>query len=409
MKINNFCIEKLIHDSDQFSHWTDHLTLNLKAKIDKLHDILSVLDFDNSNTKYEEIDWYPITYVKSISRNGVFINVSIWINGVPYPIFQYLEYPEKKKIHFNSEWSFSFYSTYFRLLERGDLDLSFEKVFFGDSYNLVKQFPISRIDYKCDFFFKGDYPFPDKDSLVGSRSDTRFTVYSTDKLKSGKSIIINKTHFKNRVTGWDLWSRWNKSVYLRMYDKLIDSKVKGKEFLYDDYFLFKNVYRLEWEFRTKFNKNLDSIKEDSPLTYMFHKLVEIERSWGKKSANNPRNYTYWELDKLEHLCMSYFCLLDSLTSKFIYQYKENAGKDDIDSRYFRDFWGRGCRIALKWWNPFKVLLNQFMHVDAIRKQISTELLETLLLDFNQHNMKLIEKWILFKSLDDKHARYKGSD
>jgi hypothetical protein len=39
-----------------------------------------------------------------------------------------------------------------------------------------------------------------------------------------------------------------------MYDKLIDSITKSKVMLYDDYLTYENVFRLEGEFRTKFNK-----------------------------------------------------------------------------------------------------------------------------------------------------------
>ena len=136
MLIQKTYINKLLNDSVQFSHWIDHLTLNLKTRIGKLHYILSVLDLDNSNQYYEDLNWYKLNYSKAISKNGLYLMVTISIKGIPHTIFNYLEYPDNKKDMFKSEWSFTFYSTYFRLCERWDLDLSFEKVFFWNFYRI---------------------------------------------------------------------------------------------------------------------------------------------------------------------------------------------------------------------------------------------------------------------------------
>lgn len=373
IKKNN--IEKLFKKCSNVSHGIDHLTLNLKDRIPKLSDILSILDLDNSNTQLERINDYSITYTKSISRNWTFLNISLVVNEISYTIFQYLEYPEKKRKKFNSRWSLTLYSTYFRLLERQDISLSFEKVFFWDSYDLIKMFPISRIDYKIDFFFEGDYPFPDKDFIVDARKDTKNTIYTIKKLEGYKNIPINKIHIKNcTITWWDLWARTNKSVFLRMYDKLIDSRIKWKIWLYDDYFKYGKVYRLEWEFRTKFNKH--------PV---------------EKNRRTPLPYTYKELSELEKKCMEFFQIIESWIKKFTYQYKENEERDSITARYFREFWWRACKIALMNNNPFRVILNQFLYIEDIKKQISKDLLETLILDFEQHKNSLIKQKILFSS------------
>ena len=379
MEIKKKYIDKLLRECSQFSHWVDHLSLNLKTKIPKLSNILSVLDLDNSNFKIEIIDGYPINYTKSISRTWTFINISVSIRDVPFTIFQYLEYSEKRKKILKTEWCFTFYSTYFRLLERWDLDLSFEKVFFGDYYNNIKLYPISRIDYRLDFFFEGDCKIPKRESIVGYRKDINWTLYTTDKLIEWKNIEINSIHMKKWViTWWDLWSRSNKSVYLRLYDKLLDSKIKWKVALYDDYFLFKNVFRLEWEFRCKFNKKL------------FKNII-------------PRSFNYWELSELESKCMDYFWFTSDKQKKYIYQYKQNKNKDDIDYRYLRDFWGRACKLALMWHNPFNIILYQFLRRESIKEQIKKELLENLLLDFEQHKKSLIKQKILFSYYDNRNG------
>lgn len=391
MLIQKSYINKLLNDSVQFSHWIDHLTLNLKDKIGKLHYILSVLDLDNSNQYYEDLNWYKLNYSKAISKNWLYLMVTISIKGIPHTIFNYLEYPDNKKDMFKSEWSFTFYSTYFRLCERWDLDLSFEKVFFWNFYRIVKHFPITRVDYRLDFFFKGDYKFPDKDDITKTRKDTKFTIYTLDKLKNEKNIIINKIHIKNnKLTGRDLWAKSNKSIFLRMYDKKIDSVVKKKVPLYDDYFEYGNVYRLEGEFRTKFLK-----KPNNPS---FQTLISDLLKYEKNIKDTPRNYNYWELSEVEEKCMNYFCLIGNINKKFTYQYKENPNKDLIDYIYYKDFTGRWCKIALSWWNPFSILLKHFVEIETIREKISWELLDNLMLDFEQTKQKLIADKKIFTSV-----------
>ena len=387
MNIKKESIDILFKNSSQFSHWVDHLSLNLRTKIPKLSSILSLLDTDNSNFKIEIIQWYTVNYTKSLSRNGAYINISISIRDVPYTIFQYLEYPEKKKKIFNSEWCLTFYSTYFRLHERNDLNLSFEKAFFGESYDIINASPISRMDYRLDFFFEGGYPFPDKDFIVKMRKDTAYTLYETHQLKERKKLSKNATYSKKWVITWrTLWSKSNKSVFLRMYDKLLDCKEKWKVALYDDYFTYQNVYRLEGEFRTKFNKN--TLNAFSGV---------------------PRNFTYSEFHDLEIKCMSYFWLVDLWLNKFIYQYKENKNRDNIDYRYFKDFWGRACKLALQWFNPFVVVLTQFKYRKEICSQISQQLLENLLLEFDQHKQKLISQKQIFNSVSNQNGANSEQD
>ena len=390
MLINKSYINKLLNDSAQFSHWIDHLTLNLKTKIEKLNYILSILDLDNSNQYFEGLNWYKLNYSKANAKNGPYLMVTISIKGVPYTIFNYLEYANNKKDMFKSEWLLTFYSTYFRLCERWDLELSFEKVFFWDSYEMIKLLPITRIDYRLDFFFKGDYDFPNRDDIAKVRKDIDSKIYNMPNFKGNKELIINKIHIKDKITGWDLWSKSNKTIFLRMYDKKIDSLAKNKVPLYNDYFDYENVYRLEWEFRTKFLKKTDK----TPLQSMISDLYEYE----KKVKNTPRSYMFCELSEVEEKCMNFFCLIGIQNKKFTYQYKENHNKDLIDYTYYKDFTGRWCNIALSWWNPFSILLEHFTTIDKLREKISWELLDNLLLGFEQTKQKLISGKKIFTSI-----------
>ncbi|HCB51112.1 TPA: hypothetical protein DEP21_00795 [Patescibacteria group bacterium] len=82
--------------------------------------------------------------------------------------------------------------------------------------------------------------------------------------------------------------------------------------LYDDYFLYKNVFRLEIEFLTKFNKK-----------------------------ENGVSFTYKEISELEYKIQRFFGLADKLKDeKFLYQYKENIETDFSKLRRQKDFGGR---------------------------------------------------------------------
>ena len=384
MLININSVKKLMKHSE-ISHWIDHLSLNMKIINPKLHAILWRLDLDNSNTQIEVVDGYSISYVKSRSRNGEFLNITISIRNVPYTIFQYLEYPENKKKIFNSQWLFTLYSTYFRLLERGDLDVFFINSFLWAFYEKFKYFPISRMDYRLDFFFKENHPFPKRENMTLMKKNSQYSEFRIENMREGKKLNKYAIYSKWWLITWrTCWSKKNKSVYIRMYDKLIDSKEKGKFPLYDDYFMYKKVYRLECEFRTKFNKKKN-------------------KKWKFVS------YQYYERRLLERKCMAFFGLKDTDIKAFVYQYKSNDKiEEEKDIRYLNDFGWRACALALKGMNPFTIILGQFIMRESIRKQIKKQLLETLLMDFDQRKEYLISKIWIFKSWKrEKDGTYKG--
>ena len=159
-----------------------------------------------------------------------------------------------------------------------------------------------------------------------------------------------------------------------MYDKLIDSITKSKVMLYDDYLTYENVFRLEGEFRTKFNK--------------YEKTTS-------KITKKIMPYTYWTLEWLKEKCKAYYGLSNSNTKATVYQYKTNKKIESYEIRNFNDFWWRACKIALQGLNPFTVILNQFTKREKISKQISSQLVEALILDFNQTSLlslKQKQKW-----------------
>jgi hypothetical protein len=65
--------------------------------------------------------------------------------------------------------------------------------------------------------------------------------------------------------------------------------------------------------------------------------------------------------------------------KYIYQYSEDSQVLD-NIKYFKDFGGRGFKLALSGQNPF-IILHKQLKRKAIEKQIKQELLDTLILEY----------------------------
>lgn len=379
MKINQNYLQKLLKEATTYNDWIDHLTLNMKKELARLHHILATLDDDNSNTYFDSLWEYKISYKKNHSKNWTFLNITVSIEDIPYTLFQYLEYNKKKQEFLKSIWSFTIYSTYFRLIEKKAIEKDFIELFLGEEYDTILHFPISRIDYKIDFFFNKKTEFPEKTKLIEIRKDSKNEFYKIQppQIQNSKhqKIIANATYYKwEIITWWNIGNKSNKSIFLRMYDKLIDSITKSKVMLYDDYLTYENVFRLEGEFRTKFNK--------------YEKTTS-------KITKKIMPYTYWTLEWLKEKCKAYYGLNNSNTKATVYQYKTNKKIESYEIRNFNDFWWRACKIALQGLNPFTVILNQFTKREKISKQISSQLVEALILDFNQTSLlslKQKQKW-----------------
>lgn len=372
MKLKLDKLDELLNEATTYNDWIDHLTLNMKIELPKFHEILGFLDDDNSNVYFDSLWEYEISYTKNHSKNWTFLSITVGIGWVPYTIFQYLEYKKSKQVFLKSVWSFTLYSTYFRLLEKQLITEDFFLRFLWDEYKTLVNFPISRIDYKIDFFFDKPTNFPEKTELIETRKDSKSEFYTMQTPKKREErynkIITNATYYKwNIITWWNIGNKTNKSIFLRMYEKIIDSITKNKIKLYDDYLQYENVFRLEGEFRTKFNK---------------YEKENLQK------GDKPLPYTYWSLEWLKEKCRDYYWLSWLKKGAKVYQYKENKKVERYWIRNFNDFWWRACKIALQGLNPFIIILNQFSKREKLRQQISKELLKTLLIDFN-HKTSLL--------------------
>ncbi|MEI6673346.1 MAG: hypothetical protein WCL02_08875 [bacterium] len=95
MNIKN--LEGYIANADDMSYGIDFLRLNLKAIIPSLSEPLHKLDDDNSNTFMKDMGDYSLTMVKTRTRNGSALNISVSIDDVSYTLWQYSKYSEENK------------------------------------------------------------------------------------------------------------------------------------------------------------------------------------------------------------------------------------------------------------------------------------------------------------------------
>lgn len=382
--INLKNLHKTIDESDWVSPGIDYLQINLKMVVPFLSEILHRLDTDNSNTHFDNFWEYQVSMIKQYSKRGPILNISISIDNIPYPIFQYAEYSDQQKQILKSSWKFVYYGTYFRLLEIWKLNGLFEDMFFNDYYTNFKEESISRVDYKLDFFYKQEKDIVELENMLDTRSNVEKKNYemTEDEYTKHIGLLKNITKINNNIpviyniqskfsnwsksTWWTYGSKSNKSLYFRMYDKLVDSIAKGKMMLYDDYFWYESVHRFEIEFRIKFNKK-------------------------QMPGGRIQTYKLSELSELQEKIYKYLWLQERNNEKFIYQYNENETTDFSErSRYQVDFWWRWYMIVMSWFNPFISL-----HRTLIRKNLNGELFKEIVheyIDFISEESFLDELW-----------------
>ena len=198
------------------------------------YDNYSWIDKDNSNFAYISISNEMLSAVSVRVKGGWDgIVFSCSYNGYSVPLFLYRD--------FHNYHIFDFYGSCFRLIEIEYLDKDFiysVLKFFGFSDR--SSMNISRIDYRLDFFM-----------------NTNCKVYHYNDLLKHNINTSNCREWKvwNTLTNWQVWDKDSKLVVFRLYDKLLDSRKKSKEFLYFDYFRYENVHRLEFECGIRFCKD----------------------------------------------------------------------------------------------------------------------------------------------------------
>lgn len=233
---------------DVVRYGIDYLRLNFRESVPYLDKILDRLDWDNSNFYIDEVE--DFTYTKVFTTSWPAIICSLVYNDLPIPFFMYNRFYESSKGF--TQWVYArldFYGSYFRLEEIGVLPLWWRENFV---YDISKEDPtITRIDYCVDLFYKKL-----KKSLIDPE-DLLPILKNPIRYENNEPIYHKIFSFTNKywwLGSWSVWKNWYKRVTFRMYDKLEDSSVKWKYFLYDDYFNWKSVHRMELQFWPSFTR-----------------------------------------------------------------------------------------------------------------------------------------------------------
>ena len=317
--INNVEFNKMIKKADDVISWIDYMRLSIDSPIIYFQEYLDQLDFDNSNFGIDTENF--ITWTKIKLQHWPALIWTIAYEGITTPILLYNEFDEHNQKMLKSYWKIDLYWSYRRLIELWFLEANFiEKLIKSkepEDLDIFNYSNITRLDYKIDLFFKKKEKIPHWKKILNIRRNSKIR----NKNKMDKALIKEEVLKWEELQSWAYWSKAAKRVFLRVYDKLADTEAKWKYMLYQDYYNYESVYRIEFELLNHFCKGF--------------KYVDY-------------------LDLVEKFRNSLDC---RYMGKVFYDYNQEPNLEAIEQRirYFKDFIGRWERIAEKGFNPFVVL------------------------------------------------------
>lgn len=230
-----FDINYLQKDIINLKYAIDYLRCTYVKKVAYFEEISKLLN--DTNTAFL-VRW-NITYVKISSKHWPMIVWSVVFDWYSVPIVCYcgLNWATTKQARVDFYWS------YFRLLElwyfESDHFLTYIKY-------ISNEIPwITRLDWNIDFFYAEVVLIPRIGTIIKN------TDWISKIRTNGKSKYY---YWWWKTESWIYWSKSSKKTLIRLYDKLLDLKVKNKWFLYSDYLEYKCVLRLEWQFWPHFCK-----------------------------------------------------------------------------------------------------------------------------------------------------------
>ena len=259
---------------DWYLNWDDLLRLKLDKENELLSTVLENTKTENSNYQVVEFSDVDITFVRKQTTTGFGITWSVSYQSKSIPIIYYEEYLEPQKEMTKAFWKVTLYGAYFRLKELNFFNLwvkNRESLFWSFSNWFKKNFDecyITRLDYKIDFFKK----------------DEKINIFTIDDIKTKrKDTPIKKFEKWDKLESWSVWSRESKRYLVRWYDKIEDINKKNKLILYWDYFDYKTVHRLEFEFLNHFNKDAKTwekykLKDINKLHIKIKKFLDINNN-----------------------------------------------------------------------------------------------------------------------------------
>lgn len=321
----------------------DYLRLSYIHWSEFIEEKLSLLDCDNSNFGTCTFDDVVFTFQKLPTPLWMWLIFTCSYNDVSVPVFEYVKFNENTSFLTWRYWKLDFYGAFFRLWEIWyfDSDSMLSLICF---YINSEDPRITRYDYRVDYFSRfNSVPVESWKRLLDMRSDSK--VYS--------DCVWDV------LTNWLVWKKDTGTYCIRLYNKLLDTDIKDKLFIYQDFFNYKTVQRLEFEFQRNFLKwfTLDdyfdwSIKNkiesilwingdlwSGAICYKYNSSDEITdknrssylRRFNKMSIKLQKNWInplkqvyevlYEELEKDQ---------LDKVVNDFLKVYIDNSKKDLYD-------------------------------------------------------------------------------
>lgn len=328
-----YCIDYSYYQkkSVQISRGIDYLRLSLPYRLDLFKSMWIILDDDNSNFAVIKILDYDITIKKVlVPRVWVWYEAFIDYTGVSTPLF-IIVYQKLRTL-------VDFYGSCFRLIDIDYLPLDFvSKV--SNYLDILPSASITRIDYRIDYFSNLDMKVP-----------TPYTI-----LKHNFNSSLYRDYKKGRTReDWSIWDKRSKSVFFRLYNKLLDSDIKWKEYLYTDYFRFNSVHRLEFQCGIKFCKwytletledliskifgvfGLDNCKWQDKILYRYDKKKLV---YTREEIARYHSWLYKNVSFLvsNYIKSDYRLELNPLDILYSYINKFNSSNKDLSISIWKDF------------------------------------------------------------------------
>lgn len=318
-------------NSTKTSHWIDYLRLVDSGKLSLSQRLWIDIDDDNSNFAIINIGWFDLTIeLTPVKGSGDGYKFSIDYNWVSTPLFMFRYYKSKTII--------DFYGSFFRLVDIEYLPSNYlaQVVKTLDiSYNSS----ITRIDYRLDFF-----------------SDNELVVQQVQSVlkHSINSSTIRYWKKWQILTNWQCGDKNSKAVVFRLYNKLLDSIKKHKQYLYTDYFRSNYVHRLEFECNLKFCRwyNLCDLTQLLDKIYSVFWITENKRIWQilYRYDKNKLVYTKKEIDLYMHIWNK----INQLTSNYILSNKQtDLNPLSIIFDYIRQFNSQNNKLTTYIWLEFR--------------------------------------------------------
>mgnify|MGYP006991943052 CR=1 FL=1 len=236
--------------------WIDYSRVVLQDKLE----FFEKLPLNNTNKDSYKFfwEWNEINISQISIDCWKSYHVSIVWNDSIVPLFLYTIFWNRKWFDYKSYWAFTIYGSAWKwsLMNQINLDNFIQDNFGHVLFEIVNNSQLTRVDYRFDLCSKEkmNLPWP---FFVNPRHNVKFDVHFKWWKKLFKNEKAKLWIFKDFDFDYESWGYWSKRcdrIYIRMYDKLIEAKKMWKLMLYNDYFQYKTVHRLEFELLNKFNR-----------------------------------------------------------------------------------------------------------------------------------------------------------